>query len=271
MKKSILIGSIFACAGLLFLTASPAIVLAVEASSLEFATQSVFLSQDSATQGTSVRVYASIVNASDGAVDGRVVFKDAGEEIGSVSVSLSAGEARIASISWQPEVGSHTITATLLGESGAVLSSSSATAAPKITVSSQPKKNSSQAAVVESSEEIEKVITDIVPQASGITGPVFKTLDSVRANLTDVLNTQLAETKPKLPSKEDITSPDGDGSLDSTLSWLKLVWWTLYYYLLTILHFVIGSAAWFYPIFAFLVLWGLYRLYRKMSEPRFSY
>jgi len=257
--------------GALFIFLFPAFVSAASQGA-GFAAQSIFLSRTPVTEGESVLVYASVTNPSGDSFQGTLVFKDTSREIGSVSVSLSSGEARLVSISWTPAAGSHLVTAELRDGSGKVVATESETftVAPKLASAAIP--DSNNLAQVESSASIGERITTLSPQAGAAAQPVLSALDSARVAAANILDSQIAQTKPKLPGMvlgaETKKAAQG-GWLQNIVGWLLAVFWTLYFYLLTILRSIVGSVAFFYPIFVFLSIYLLFKLYRKMSGPRY--
>ena len=44
---------------------------------------------------------------------------------------------------------------------------------------------------------------------------------------------------------------------------------TLYFYLLTVLRFIVGSAGVFYPVVAILFLYFLWRMFRRFRRPAY--
>ncbi len=116
-----------------------------------FVKQSLFLSKSSVTEGEVVLIHAVIGNESAEAFAGELLFTDNGKAVGSVPVSLSAGEAETASVSWKPLAGSHKVSATLKTKAGTLAEEHSETFSIKEKPISKPEPQA-QAAAVESSQ-----------------------------------------------------------------------------------------------------------------------
>ncbi len=232
-----------------------------------FETQSIFLSRASVTEGETVLVYASVSNVSTGAFQGSLVFKDASKSIGNLPVSLSPGEARLVSLSWEPKAGAHTIVAELDDASG----KSVATESQTFTVTAKPvvvaQSAANLAAAVESSAGLEQAISQISPQTGNVIGPILSSLDGLRSTAADILDSQIEQTQPKLPGGMLQGMPGGANKPQDAPGWVLVVFWTIYFYLLTIVRVIIGSVVIFYPVLAILFIYLLYRLYRRTANP----
>ena len=240
-----------------------------------FATDPVFLSKSPVVEGESVRIYASITNPTASAFEGIVTLRDGGNIIGGISVTLSSGEARVVSIVWKPESGgTHDITAELEDNDGKTISKTAATVAitPKPPANIPLNNADPSSMAVESSAPLEEHIASLIPQAASVTAPVLQAIDSARAAAANVLDAQLAQTKPKLPgtisgSEASSGNPPGSSIGRTAIN----IFWTFYFYLLSILRYIIGSIAFSYPLLALAFLYLLYRLYRRMTGPRRTY
>ncbi|MDE2213324.1 MAG: hypothetical protein KGJ34_02210 [Patescibacteria group bacterium] len=234
-----------------------------------FATQSVFLSRSAVTDGDQVLIYASVTNPTSEAFQGKVVFDDGSNELGNVSTMLTAGEARVVSISWSAAPGTQTIAAKLEDESGATIATEEAT----FIIAPKPTASSNTAAAVESSTPIQQALANISPQAASAAAPAFSAIDNARQSLANTIDQQIAATKPKLlgqvlGAQTQNTSPANASAAanpNNLSEWILSVFWTIYYYLLMTAQFVVDNAWIFYPFVAILFLYFLYRLYRKMS------
>lgn len=255
-----------------FLFISPALVLAAG-----FAKSSLFLSKTTAIEGDSVLIYAPIQNSATSSFAGSVAFSEGSAAIGSVAVSLKAGEARVVSVSWTPAAaGAHTITAELKNTDITVEKQSATfTVAAKPAAATAPAVQRESAAVVQSSTQVKDWLGNISPVIENTLAPVFNTIDPLRESASNFLDGQMANTKPKLPgnilgieTESGSTTASGSGGLGATL-WGIL--WTLYFYILTILNFLIVNAAIFYPVLAILFLFALWKLYQRMSGRSYKY
>ena len=238
-----------------------------------FAKESLFLSQTKVTAGSSVIIYAPLQNQAEEAFTGKVLFTENDTQVGSVSVSLNVGEARIVSVSWTPATeGTRKLSATLQKNDGATLDSLSGSFSvlpkPKVTAAPQ------QAAAIESSKGIQDNIEKIAPPVAVYVAPGFAAIDSVRNAAADVLDSQLASTKQDLglesPTPGAVLAASqirnaGQNPVEALLYFLKVI----YLYILTILRFIIGSAAVFYPIFAIGLLWVLWKTFRRFRRPTY--
>ena len=237
-----------------------------------FAKQFLFLSRPSVTEGETVFIHAVVSNDASAAFAGDMVFSEGATKIGTAPVSLDAGEAAAVSVSWKPSAGSHAVIAELKKGTDVVEKQSATfTIAQKpVPVATPP---STQGAAVESSAKIQESIAGFSPAAASATAPLFTLVDGGRASLSDVIDTQIDNTKKNI---------GGDGSPGNVLSaetvknapqdpmgtfWLILQ--TLYLYLLTLLSFIIGSAAVFYPALALLILYLLWRLFNRFRRPAY--
>lgn len=252
-----------ACALVLFFA------LAGTASAAGFAKHSLFLSRGSVVLGDSVIVYALVANEATSTFDGVIVFSDGDEQIGSVSTTLKAGEARIASVSWTPSAaGARALTASLRSGDSVIEEQSEtfSVAAPA------KKTGTSAAAAIQTSHSIQEKIGGVSPQAAQIVEPIFETVDGWRQTASDVLYGQIAKAKGNLPGNVlglQTYKPDDENNPSSYSPWAIL--WTLYFYALTILNFLLVSAVIFYPLLAILFIYILWKLFQRMSGRSYTY
>ena len=175
----------------------------------QFATQAVFLSTSAPMAGTAVLVHTSVVNTSGSAFSGKVVFKDGPTELGMVAITLASGEARVATISWLPTPGAHTITAELADASGALLHSASATSTAQTSASFEvappppppptpPSSQNELSASVQSSQSLARIVGNTLPISEATSQGVFTSIDTVRTEIADALDAKIAE----LPSPQ---------------------------------------------------------------------
>lgn len=133
---------------------------------------------------------------------------------------------------------------------------------------------SSAAAAVESSQGIQNSIKQVSPQTESYVAPVFSFLDGARSAAADVLDTQLSSTKTRLGPNpgnvgEVLGSETAKNAAKNPLAVLLLILNTLYFYLLTIVRFIIGSAGVFYPVVAIAFLFFLWRMFRRFRRPAY--
>lgn len=250
------------------------LLLPALASAAGFAKNSLFLSRTSVTEGETVLIHAVVNNDAATAFAGTLRFSEGAMAIGSVPVSLDAGEAAAVSVSWKPSAGSHAVLAELKAGTELVEKQSAT-----FVIAAKPKPAPADsaalsAAAVESSAKIQKGIAGFSPAAANATAPVFALVDGGRAALSDVIDGQIAATKKSIGAS--VASPGevlgaeqvkNAGSNPMGTVWFILQ--TLYLYLLTILNFVIGSAGVFYPVAAFLILYFLWRLVKRFRRPAY--
>jgi len=258
--------------------------LALASSAASFAPQSIFLSQSPVTEGDTVRIYAITTNPSDAKFSGTVTLSESGSEIGAVAVTLAAGATQTASIVWKPLAGSHTITATLKADDGATAQTKQQTFVvespppPVVPTATSPAGGSAATAAVESSQTIQEQIQNVSPQAASAAAPVFAAIDSVRQAIANAADQQIAQTQPKItpvPLPGSTGSPQG-GQVEgasteapATTNWMWSIVYTLYFYILTLVRFVVGSAGVFYPVLAVAFLYFLWKMFRRFRRPAY--
>jgi hypothetical protein len=237
-----------------------------------FAKETVFLSQPEVTEGETVRVYAVVFNDATSTFAGSLVFKDGDAPIGSVAVTLAAREAQTGSVSWKPSGGAHDIVVELQDKAGKVAEKQDATFSikKKPAPAKQSGTSTQVAAAVESSNSIQEQIGNLSPAAESAAAPVFKLVDGGREAIADVLDSQIAKTKPKVTSipmpvlgevegAQTVKTPEPGG-------WASSIFFTVYFYILTVLRFIVGSAGVFYPLLAVIFFFTLWRMYRRFRR-----
>lgn len=231
-----------------------------------FADRSIFLSQTNPQEGQTVLIHA-VVSSAD-AFSGTLTFSDESSTIGTVPVKLASGEAQVATVSWKPTGGSHTVTAELKNASTSV---EKALATFLVAAKPQPVTTASDSTSVESSQGIQQGIANLSPQAAQVTEPFFTMVDSARDSAANLINDQLNKTKASLGT--DAGKVLGAEATKNATSNPGGTFWfivqTLYLYLLTILGFLVTSAGVFYPAFAIIVLFILWRLFKRFRRPAY--
>ncbi len=255
--------------GAVFATLLALAVLPLSVSAAGFARESLFLSKTPVTEGETVLIHAVVNNDTAAKFDGQLVFSDESGSIGSVPVTLGAKEASVVSISWKPLAGSHKVAAELRQGTTVVEKEYGTFEVAKKPAATAT--TSTAAAAVESSSGIQQGISSVSPAVANVTAPVFTLIDGGRSAAADVLDSQLANTKTKLgPSAGNVLGADevkNAGSNPMGAFWFAL--YTLYFYILTLLRFIIGSAAVFYPAIALLFLFTLWKLVRRLRRPSY--
>lgn len=254
------------------LTALLFVSFASTASAATFARQSLFLSKTPVTEGDIVLIHTVVANESNVKFMGEVVLKDGDAKLGSIAVAIAAGGANAVSLSWKPVHGSHKIVAELTATDGTVVESESET----FTIQEKPKPSTETTtggvSGVDSSSDIQNKITDVLPAAAIVSQPVFTTLDSARASAAKALDSGIDWAKQKTGNKKpgevlSASTKAGSGTMLDTI-WLILA--TLALYIFTVLRFVVGNAGIFYPAFALLFLYVLWRSYKRMRRPSYA-
>lgn len=237
-----------------------------------FAKQSLFLSKEPATEGDTVLIHAVVANEGADKFAGEVVFKDGEDKLGAVAVTIAPGGANAVSLSWKPLAGSHTVTAQLTDPAGEVVEQESANFTIKEKPQPASEDSSQSAAAVESSQKIQDSIGSYSPAAANATAPVFSALDSLRSQAADKLDEGIGWAKGKTAGKqpgEVLGSATSNPSPAGIMSTLWFIFATLCLYVLTILRFVVGSAGVFYPVFAVLFFYILWRTYKRFRRPSY--
>jgi hypothetical protein len=245
------------------------------ASAATFAKQSLFLSKTPVTEGETVLIHAVVANESNVKFDGQVVFsiKDPtggwtdNQKIASVAVSIAPGGANAVSVSWKPAAGSPIVLAELTAPDGTIVESESSVFT--IDKKQQPGSTSSTNSI-DSSKDIQDKIAGFVPAAAPVSQPIFATLDSARAAAAGGLDNAIAWTKQltkaKNPGEILGTTTSNTVKAGNTI-WTVLA--TILLYIFSVLRFAVGNAGIFYPAFALLFFYILWRIYKRMRRPAY--
>lgn len=136
----------------------------------------------------------------------------------------------------------------------------------------EPAALANAATPVEASTGIQDGIGKLSPTIEAYSQPVFSMLDSARTSAAGTLDNQLASTRARLApaTPGDVLGAEAvkDPASHPTGTVMYILN-TLYFYLLTLLRFIIGSAAVFYPVFAVAFLYVLWRGFRLVRRPRY--
>ncbi len=243
-------------------------MLPLAAQAAQFAPSNLFLSKEEVMEGETVLIHAVVQNDATAKFPGNVVFRNGDEQVGSVPVTLAANEVRAVSVSWTPGPGTHKITAALLDQGGTAVQSESESFAVAAKPKPKPTAATSThvAAAVESSQGIQAKIDGLSPAAGGALAPLFKLVDGSRVAVADVLDAQIAKTKPKLAPIPGVVAGTSTIQTPEQGSWFSSICNTVYFYILTVLRYIIGSAGIFYPILAlafFYILWRTFKRFRR--------
>ncbi|MDQ5955041.1 MAG: hypothetical protein QG621_44 [Patescibacteria group bacterium] len=237
-----------------------------------FAKQSMFLSQSSVTEGETVFIYAVVENVSPNSFAGVLKFSDASGAIGQTAVTLKTGVADTASVTWTPKAGQHDVTAKLVTPDGTVVESQNAvfyinpkptpaspsTASSGGTIAEPTVSATSTPAHIESSEPLQQYVLKYTPFASTYTAPVFSNIDKARSTSAQKLTGGTAWSTKALQ--------DASAKPSSWKNTLWLIAVTAVLYVCSALSYLITNIGVFYPAFAvlfFFILWRVYRFARR--------
>jgi len=167
-------------------------------------------------------------------------------------------------INWHPAAGTYRIVVEQINENGEVVSSESAgfTVDP---IPPPPSPEVQGTSTVESSEKIQETIAHIIPQASAA-APVFSTIDGLRQKSVEVLGAGEAWAKKKVGTGEVAGESTKSSGIATVATQLVA---TLLLYLFAILKFLVSNAGIFYPVFAALFFYLLWRLFKRTRRPRY--
>lgn len=180
-------------------------------------------------------------------------------------------------VSQKATIGGQTvpIRATVSSDDGVTLSESKQSGAVPVTiivyVTPKPKPAATSSAAVESSQNIQNGIANFSPQAAQTVAPFFTLVDGGRIKAADALQSQLTTTKKNLGA--DAGEPgavlSAESSKNAVSNPMGSFWYilrTLYLYVLTILLFLVSSAGIFYPLLAIIVLYMLWRVFKRFRR-----
>lgn len=246
-----------------------------------FADGSVWISKTPIVEGEVVQIHAALTNGSDKKLTGSVVFKDAGTTLGTVPFSLEAGDARIVTFSWKATPGAHAINASISNASDAAASDSqtvSVSVAAKPVPESAKKATATSAAAVafSNADDIESAIGTFSPKAQELSSPAFQTIDSWRKSGAEFLGAQSEKQQAKIEQlnakQEDLRKNDTpEAKSERRTTTIYQVIATVLLYLYGVLLFVVSKAGVFYPLFAALILYFLFKGYQRVRRPTQDY
>lgn len=172
-------------------------------------------------------------------------------------------------IYWHPSAGSYRITAERLNQSGTVLDSETTTFVVEEIPEPEPARVVQGTSTVESSGKIQEAIANIVPQAAVAT-PVFGAIDNLRQKGADALAEAEVWAKAKGSKQESSevagANTEAESGIASTVMALVA---TALSYLLALLKMVVSSAGIFYPVFAIVFFYILWRLFKRMRRSNY--
>lgn len=245
------------------------LLLPAVASGANFGKQSIFLSNDSPTAGETVFIHVVVSNDANTTFSGKLELLQGEDPLGSVTVSLDAQKAEAVSVQWKPQAGTHTITAELRETDGALVEKESAT----FTIA-QADETSEQNTEISSSEKIQEQLSNISPGVAEASAPVFGALDQLRASAAGALDKGLGWAEKTSGTKKGGsvlgTSTSEEQAESGIIAGGTRLVGTVLLYIFSFLSYLIKNPALFYPIFAVGIIYGLWRLYKRMRSPRFE-
>ncbi len=131
---------------------------------------------------------------------------------------------------------------------------------------------SQAAAAIESSAAIQQNINNISPIVESYVKPAFTLIDGARNAAAGALDTQVASTRTRLAPNQPGEVLGAEAVKNSTTNpWGSFLYLlnTLYFYILTVLRFVVGSAGAFYPIVAIVFLYFIWRMFKRFRRPAY--
>ena len=229
-----------------------------------FAPGQVWLSDSSPVAGSLVRIFTVVYDGSPTAIEGSVSFKVDGVSIGSAPFSLNAGESAIESVTWTATEGSHIVSAEITSaidkRTKMVARISQATSSTQtFSVGPVPPKT----AAVEALDSAHVAVASSSPIVASVVAATTATTESIRkageAYLSNLAGetTRASSTKPTgsvLGAETEATD-----SIEETSYVQKAAQ--------TVLP-VFRYPALFYPVFAFLILFLLWVLAKRLRNPK---
>lgn len=244
-----------------FLLALPAHASEISAG---FAPGPVWLSENSPTAGTLVRIYTVVYDGSPSAIEGSVSFKIDGTSIGAVPFSLNAGESSIESVPWTASEGEHNVSAEItsvidkktkitaqLREASTTLHTFHVKPAPPKTAAVEAL-NTAHLAVASSSP----VIANVIAATTATTESIRKAGETYLASLAgeNVLTSTAEEKGSVLGTETEVSESTPEaGYVQKTAH--------------TVLP-IFRYPALFYPVFAFIILLIFWIAGKRLRNPK---
>lgn len=235
-----------------------------------FAKQSLFLSKSAVMEGETVLVHTIVSNESSSKFAGTLTLTEEEKKIGTVPVTLGAQEAQAISISWKPAAGSHPIVATLTDSAGEAVEKQSAT----FHINEKPKPASEGVSGdISSSADLQNQLAGLSPGAAQVAAPLFSTLDSFRGTAAGALDNGIEWAKKQVTPKKSSGTVLGSSTKEEDRGILGTLWFilaTIALHVFSILRYIVANAGIFYPAFAVLFFYTLWRIYKRMRRPKFE-
>jgi hypothetical protein len=248
-----------------------------------FVKDPVWLSHAPVFADEAVLIHAGIINSTGEPLTGTLAFRDNGTTIGTLPVSLQAGEAHVYSLSWKPRAGAHDLAVELANPSQA---DAKRTEIISVTVKEKASSNATASAAsaagssflsnttFSDSSDIQRSIESVSPAVAEVVAPAFTAIDAIRKRGSDFLSEQAADAKGKVEGistqKAELAAQDTDEAKKED-RWLTAwqIFRTFLLYIFSALNLFLSHAGIFYPVFAFLFLFLMWKGYRRFRPARY--
>lgn len=222
---------------------------------LSFPAQSLWLSRTDPTAGDTVTIYTVLANDTAVRSTTAVEFVIDDAAVHTASVDLRAGESKIVSTEWAAAEGTHTVRARL-PESGTASPSVSVTVAARVPTRIE----AALGTATQVANTAAPIVTETLSKVAASTENWRTAGERYLADaLYDATTTQAGPTAGKVLGVA-IENPDQPEA--SQVSWWHVARTTV----LRVLHAIFSSAAYFYPFFALLLLFGLYLAKKALTR-----
>jgi hypothetical protein len=250
-----------------------------------FPSHSIWLSKTELTAGDSVTIFAPLYNAGSGKVEGDAVFLVDDAPIGSIHISLGAGETKIASLAWSAVQGTHAISAeidnALDSDSKASVSLSGLkTEKISVTVAVPPPPPPVIEAAGAAFDAIKSGIAAVAPAVSSATGAVLGATENLRTEAANALAASIASTDTGAPSTSSLsvagTADAGEVLGATTVTPAAALAaavtsgssFSILRFFEAVLLFLVGYTWVFYPLFIALLLFLIYYAGKRLARSR---
>lgn len=241
-----------------------------------FILDQIWYSQNSFTEGETVKIYTAVWNGNDSSLSAKVEFYDKNVILGTRDIVVSPDELKEVSVSWKITSGDHLISAKIIssslttdGKKETVIIDKNTTKSDRQFIPVVVKKEDGES--IPSNEiikdELSKVgekINEVVP--TSISTPVLNSLDSVDSFRDQTLN-KILDSKEKVQEKileyKDFADGTKAQNLESAterpIAQVKL-------FFLKVLEFIFSHKFVFYGLVVLLIFYFLRFLYRKIRN-----
>ncbi len=247
-----------------------------------FAKQSLFLSKTPVTEGETVLVHAVVQNDSSVQFVGVLVFsaqEGTGSKlkIGEVAVTMAAGGAQAASVSWKPSAGEYTVTAALTLKDGTITDSQSA----HFTINKKSEPAAENATTtfngnipIQSSAEVQAMIAKYVPASGGFIAPAFAAVDTLRNQIGGLLDRGINWSKSKTGGRsagQILGASTNKAALapSALVQTGTSIFAIATLYILSLFKWVLANPGIFYAALMLGFLFALWKLFSRIRRPQY--